>query len=112
MSFVLGTVARRAYSTRSYIPPNLGAAVKSATPKAETGSNDLSGLVEFYKRIPKGAANSTKPRGLLARYRAKYWEGDNASFTPFIHAMLLVGAIHIGLHYKHHQDTHAHGEHH
>ncbi|ORX90737.1 hypothetical protein K493DRAFT_287705 [Basidiobolus meristosporus CBS 931.73] len=103
-------VARRAYSTRSYIPPNLASAVRSAGPKAETG--DLSGLVEFYKRIPKGAAEAAKPTNWLARYRAKYWEGDNASFTPILHGMLLVGGLHYALAYKFHLKHHKNVEHH
>jgi F-type H+-transporting ATPase subunit f len=48
----------------------------------------------MYARMPKGPTPKTEAKGFWARYRAKYMEGDNASFTPVIHlyiAMVLFG---------------------
>jgi hypothetical protein len=36
-------------------------------------------IAKFYEQLPKGAAAPIKPSGLLGRYKARYFRGDNAS---------------------------------
>lgn len=36
-------------------------------------------VVNFYARLPRGAAPETKATGLLGRYQARYFHGKNAS---------------------------------
>lgn len=36
-------------------------------------------VVNFYARLPRGAAPETKATGLLGRYQARYFSGKNAS---------------------------------
>lgn len=36
-------------------------------------------VVNFYARLPRGAAPEAKPTGLLGRYQARYFSGKNAS---------------------------------
>ena len=47
------------------------------------------------QQLPKGAAPKKSPgANPFARYRARYFEGDNASGAPFLHAigvMFLIG---------------------
>jgi F-type H+-transporting ATPase subunit f len=35
-------------------------------------------VVSFYEKLPRGAAPEVKPKGLMGRYRARYF-GKNAS---------------------------------
>jgi hypothetical protein len=35
-------------------------------------------VVSFYEKLPRGAAPEAKPKGLMARYQARYF-GKNAS---------------------------------
>lgn len=36
-------------------------------------------VVNFYAKLPRGAAPEIKPTGLLERYGARYFSGKNAS---------------------------------
>jgi len=36
-------------------------------------------VVNFYARLPRGAAPEVKPTGLVGRYQARYFSGKNAS---------------------------------
>ena len=36
-------------------------------------------IVDFYTKLPKGPAPASKPSGLLGRYKARYFDGKNAS---------------------------------
>lgn len=36
-------------------------------------------LVDLYAKLPKGPAPVEKPSGLIGRYKARYFDGDNAS---------------------------------
>lgn len=36
-------------------------------------------VVNFYARLPRGAAPEVKPTGLLGRYQARYFSGKNPS---------------------------------
>lgn len=36
-------------------------------------------VVNFYARLPRGAAPEVKPTGLIGRYQARYFSGKNAS---------------------------------
>ncbi|KAK1766894.1 hypothetical protein QBC33DRAFT_515638 [Phialemonium atrogriseum] len=80
MSFV----TRRALST--LIPP------KVASPKAIGAAPDalrMQRVVNFYEKLPRGAAPEVKAKGLLGRYKAKHF-GKNPTAMPIIHAILLV----------------------
>jgi len=100
---------RRAYSTRSLIPPNLASTGTLGIPK---DAARMSRVVDFYKRIPKGPASFPKPRGLVDRYKARYFDGDNASATPLIHVLLLIGGISYAIDYHFHLKHHKNVEHH
>jgi len=39
----------------------------------------MSRVVEFYKGLPRGAAEVKKPSGLWGRYKAAYFDGEKAS---------------------------------
>ncbi|KAF3080523.1 ATP synthase f chain, mitochondrial precursor, variant 2 [Orbilia oligospora] len=36
-------------------------------------------LVELYTKLPKGPAPKIQGKGLIGRYKAKYFDGENAS---------------------------------
>ncbi|GMM37852.1 F1F0 ATP synthase subunit F [Saccharomycopsis crataegensis] len=100
MSFV----ARRQLST--LIPPKI-ASVKNlgANPNAKRMNN----VVAFYKALPQGKAAEIQPRGVIGRYRAKYFDGDNASGKPIFHLALTILIGGYSLEYYFH---HAAGGHH
>ncbi|KAJ1656904.1 ATP synthase f chain, mitochondrial precursor [Dispira simplex] len=96
LPIVRSTLQTRGYATaRHYIPPSL-AGVKPATAPADAALSDtgrMNRVVDAYKRMPKGNAETqaAAPKGLWGRYRAKYVDGDNASFAPIVHIILVVG---------------------
>lgn len=48
-------------------------------------------VVSFYKKLPQGPAQAAKkPTNPLARYRAAYFDGDNASGKPLLHLAIVV----------------------
>jgi hypothetical protein len=36
-------------------------------------------VVNFYEKLPRGAAPKVEPKGLFGRYQYKHFGGDNAS---------------------------------
>ena len=36
-------------------------------------------VVNFYAKLPRGAAPQVKPTGLIGRYQARYFTGDKPS---------------------------------
>ncbi|KAI5477889.1 hypothetical protein MNV49_005782 [Pseudohyphozyma bogoriensis] len=100
----MSSVARLA----SLIPPKI--AVPS-TGSAQATAARMGKVVEFYSKLPKGSLPKSSP-GLnpIARYKAKYFEGPNASGAPLVHA--IVGLFFIGytidyqMHLKHHKNGH------
>lgn len=67
-------------------------------------------MLLVHAQLPKGPITKSSP-GLnpVARYKARYFEGDNASGAPFIHAigiLFLVGyTIDYNMHLKHHKNN-------
>ncbi|CAO3672580.1 unnamed protein product [Umbelopsis vinacea] len=106
----MNTIIRRAYSTKTLIPPNL-AATRVSSGSRESASR-MGQLVDFYKKLPKGDAQTAKPSGFYGRYKARYFDGENASATPVIHAMLLIGGISYAIDYHFHLKHHKNVEHH
>ncbi|KAK6460244.1 ATP synthase f chain mitochondrial precursor [Scheffersomyces coipomensis] len=100
MSFVI----RRQLST--IIPPKIASAKNlGSNPNAKR----MAEVVSFYKKLPTGPAPAAKKAiNPLARYRAAYFDGDNASGKPLVH--LAIAVIILGYtweyqtHLKHHKD--------
>ncbi|RDW80839.1 hypothetical protein BP5796_05537 [Coleophoma crateriformis] len=97
-------ITRRALST--LIPP------KVASPSGLGAAQDavrMKRVVEFYEKLPRGAAPATQGKGFGGRYRAKYFSGKNASATPIIHAiagLVLIGyAQNYYFHLRHHKNN-------
>ncbi|KAK6197869.1 ATP synthase f chain mitochondrial precursor [Scheffersomyces amazonensis] len=98
MSFI----ARRQLST--IIPPKIASAKNlGSNPNAKR----MAEVVSFYKKLPTGPAPAAKkPTNPFARYKAAYFDGDNASGKPLLH--LAIGIILLGYtweyqtHLKHH----------
>ncbi|KAL6937540.1 hypothetical protein ACO0QE_004577 [Hanseniaspora vineae] len=95
-------IAKRALST--LIPP------KIASPQNLTGgaNNKLSNVIGFYKALPQGPAPAAaKPSGFIGKYKANFFDGENASGKPLWH--LAVGLLTLGYtieyvtHLKHHK---------
>ncbi|KAF3024847.1 hypothetical protein G7054_g10862 [Neopestalotiopsis clavispora] len=100
MSFV----TRRALST--LIPP------KVASPSAIGAAPDavrMKRVVNFYEKLPRGAAPKVEPKGLFGRYQYKHFGGDNASGKPIIHAIGLILVIGYPItyyfHLRHHKNN-------
>ncbi|KAI0271723.1 mitochondrial F1-F0 ATP synthase subunit F of fungi-domain-containing protein [Gloeopeniophorella convolvens] len=68
---------------------------------------DLSPLVAFYSKLPKGPAPAASARGLKARY----FNGKNASAAPIVVTVLAIFGlgytVDYQMHLKHHKN-HAH----
>jgi F-type H+-transporting ATPase subunit f len=68
---------------------------------------DLTPLVAFYSKLPKGPAPESAGRGIKARY----FNGKNASASPIVVTMLAIFGlgytIDYQMHLKHHKN-HAH----
>ncbi|OZJ02748.1 hypothetical protein BZG36_03348 [Bifiguratus adelaidae] len=105
----MNTIIRRAYSTKSLIPPNLAA---NSAVGAPTDAARMKRVVNFYQKLPKGNAQPPQARGLWGRYKARYFDGDNASRTPLIHLLLLVGGVAYAIDYNFHLKHHKNVEHH
>ncbi|CAO3670965.1 unnamed protein product [Rhizopus microsporus] len=87
----MNAIFRRAYSTKTLIPPNVAAATKVSGASKDAS---ITRLVSFYKTLPKGTVEAPKPSGPWGRYKARYIDGDNASITPLLH--LVFGVFVIG----------------
>ncbi|KAL6454854.1 ATP17 ATP synthase subunit f [Candida maltosa Xu316] len=101
MSFVI----RRQLST--LIPPKIASAKNlGSNPNAKR----MAEVVKFYNKLPQGPAPAAKkPTGLIGRYRAAYFDGDNASGKPLIHLAIAVILFGYSLEYPHlkaHQGEH------
>ncbi|KAI9857147.1 MAG: hypothetical protein M1824_004948 [Vezdaea acicularis] len=99
MSFVI----RRSLST--LIPP------KVASPNGIGAAQDavrMQNVVSFYEKLPRGAAPEIKAKGLLERYRARYF-GKNASAMPIVHVIASLMALGYGMEYffhlRHHKNN-------
>ncbi|KAI7898067.1 mitochondrial F1-F0 ATP synthase subunit F of fungi-domain-containing protein [Cokeromyces recurvatus] len=105
----MSAIFRRAYTTKSLIPPNIAAATKL------TGSSkdaQIGQLVNFYKKLPKGNMEAPKPSGPWGRYKARYIDGENASVTPLLHLIFGVFVIGYTIDYQFHLKHHKNVEHH
>ncbi|KAI8970256.1 mitochondrial F1-F0 ATP synthase subunit F of fungi-domain-containing protein [Mycotypha africana] len=105
----MSAIFRRAYTTKTLVPPNIAAATKLSGSAKDGQINEL---VKFYKKLPKGTAETPKPVGPFARYKARYIDGDNASVTPLLHLILGVGIIGYTIDYHFHLKHHKNVEHH
>ncbi|KAI8066355.1 mitochondrial F1-F0 ATP synthase subunit F of fungi-domain-containing protein [Gongronella butleri] len=94
------TVFRRAYSTKTLV--GSGAAQDA----------QMTQLVNFYKKLPKGTVAQAKPSGPWGRYKAKYIDGDNASITPFLHLIFGIFTVGYTIDYHFHLKHHKNVEHH
>ncbi|CAF9928172.1 MAG: hypothetical protein HETSPECPRED_006763 [Heterodermia speciosa] len=99
MSFI----ARRGLST--LIPP------KIASPSGIGAAQDaarMQRVVSFYEKLPRGPAPELQPRGLFARYQARYF-GKNPSPAPIVHVigfLLAFGyANNYYFHLRHHKNN-------
>ncbi|CCE86478.1 Piso0_004970 [Millerozyma farinosa CBS 7064] len=100
MSFVV----RRQLST--LIPPKIASAKSiGSNPNAKR----MTDVVSFYKKLPTGQAPAPKkPTSPLGKYRAAYFEGENASGKPLLHLALAVVVLgytwEYQSHLKHHKE--------
>ncbi|CCX07922.1 Similar to ATP synthase subunit f, mitochondrial; acc. no. Q06405 [Pyronema omphalodes CBS 100304] len=98
----MSLVFKRAIST--VIPPK----VASPSIGAAKDAARMTRIVDFYSKLPRGAAPKAKPSGLIGRYQARYF-GDKPSAMPLIH--LLAGLIAINyaqqyyFHLRHHKNN-------
>ncbi|GAB7361667.1 hypothetical protein MBLNU230_g1717t1 [Neophaeotheca triangularis] len=83
-----------------------------ASPNAIGGAADaarMQRVVSFYEKLPRGAAPTPQPKGLLGRYQQRYFSGRNASAMPLVHAigglMLLGYAQNYYFHLRHHKNN-------
>lgn len=68
-------------------------------------------MVSFYKSLPQGNAAEIKPSGLIGRYKAKYFDGANASGKPILHLALAILTLGYSMDYYFHLRHHKNGEH-
>ncbi|KAI2963338.1 hypothetical protein CBS147323_6828 [Aspergillus niger] len=101
-SYKMSYIARRGLST--LIPP------KIASPNAIGAAKDaarMDRVVNFYARLPRGAAPEVKPTGIIGRYQARYF-GKNPSAAPLAHAIgtiLILGySMEYYFHLRHHKN--------
>ncbi|EDO15155.1 hypothetical protein Kpol_440p1 [Vanderwaltozyma polyspora DSM 70294] len=100
-------VAKRGLST--LIPP------KVVSPKNLTGASNakrIEQVVKFYQSLPQGKAVQQQPSGVIGRYKAKFFDGDNASGKPILHLALAVLTLGYTMEYYFHLRHHKHDEHH
>ncbi|CCE65085.1 hypothetical protein TPHA_0J02650 [Tetrapisispora phaffii CBS 4417] len=99
-------VLRRGLSTlippKVVSPQNLGSA-----PNAQR----INKVVDFYKRLPQGSQPAAAPNGLVARYKAKYFDGDNAGLKPVVHLVAGILVLGYSMEYYFHLRHHKNGEH-
>ncbi|KAL9622102.1 MAG: hypothetical protein Q9160_003445 [Pyrenula sp. 1 TL-2023] len=98
-------IVRRGLST--LIPP------KIASPQGIGAAQDaarMTRVVSFYEKLPRGPAETPKPRGLMERYQARYF-GDNPSSAPIWHTILAVGLMGYSFEYYFHLRHHKNNAH-
>ncbi|CUM50792.1 unnamed protein product [Debaryomyces tyrocola] len=67
----------------------------------------MTDVVSFYKKLPSGPAPAfKKPTSPLGKYKAAYFEGDNASGKPLLHLALIVGILGYTWEYQSHLKHH------
>lgn len=81
---------------------NLGAA-----PNAKR----LVNVVQFYKSLPQGERAPNQPFGPIARYKEKYFNGDNATGKPLLHLAGFILIFGYSCEYYFHLRHHKNGEH-
>ncbi|CAI4213011.1 unnamed protein product [Parascedosporium putredinis] len=84
-----------------------------SSPKAigtNPGAVRMQRVVNFYEKLPRGAASEVKATGLLGRYQAKHF-GKNASAKPIIHAVVFLVAIGYAQNYYYHLRHHKNNAH-
>ncbi|KAF6071852.1 F-type H+-transporting ATPase subunit F [Candida albicans L26] len=93
MSFVI----RRQLST--LIPPKIASAKNlGSNPNAKR----MAEVVKFYNKLPQGPAPAAKKsNNPFARYRAAYFDSDNASGKPLVHLAIAVVIFGYSLEYQH-----------
>ncbi|KAI9469649.1 MAG: mitochondrial F1-F0 ATP synthase subunit F of fungi-domain-containing protein [Benjaminiella poitrasii] len=106
----MSAIFRRAYTTKTLIPPNVAAATKLSSSSAKDAQ--IGQLVNFYKNLPKGTVEAPKPFGPWGRYKARYIDGDNASVTPLLHLIFGVFVVGYTIDYHFHLKHHKNVEHH
>ncbi|EGX53885.1 ATP synthase f chain, mitochondrial precursor [Orbilia oligospora] len=100
----MSLIFRRGIST--IIPPKV--ANPNAIGQAQNAVR-MARLVELYTKLPKGPAPKIQGKGLIGRYKAKYFDGENASAAPLLH--IFVGLIAFGYaqnyyyHLRHHKNN-------
>ncbi|CAR56728.1 F1F0 ATP synthase subunit f [Kluyveromyces lactis] len=99
-------IAKRALST--LIPPKIVSANNlGSAPNAKRIAN----VVSFYKSLPQGEAAAVKPSGLIGRYKAKFFDGENASGKPLLHLAIGILTLGYSMEYYFHLRHHKGGEH-
>ncbi|KAJ8292724.1 Importin-13 [Rhodotorula toruloides] len=88
------------------IPPKLASPSAIGAPSSAAR---MAKVVEFYSALPKGPAPKKRVGASpLARYKARYFDGPNASAAPFLHVIgglfLLGYTIDYNMHLKHHKN--------
>lgn len=101
----MNIIRKRALST--LIPPKVVSAKQLGTaPNAKRVAN----MVKFYQALPQGRATTGKSTGLVSWYKAKYFDGNNASGKPLLHlcaSILIIGySIEYYFHLRHHKGDH------
>ncbi|EGV60144.1 hypothetical protein CANTEDRAFT_116168 [Yamadazyma tenuis ATCC 10573] len=100
MSFII----RRQLST--LIPPKIASAKNiGSNPNAKR----MAEVVSFYKKLPTGPAPAPKkPITPLAKYKAAFFDGDNASGKPLVHLAVAIVILGYTWEYQSHLKHHKH----
>ncbi|KAF2838821.1 mitochondrial F1F0 ATP synthase-like protein subunit F [Patellaria atrata CBS 101060] len=100
---MMSYIAKRGLST--LVPP------KVASPSGIGAQKDaarMQRIVSFYEKLPRGPAPEPQAKGLLARYRKRYF-GKNPSAAPIVHViggLILIGyAQNYYFHLRHHKNN-------
>lgn len=67
-------------------------------------------VVNFYSKLPRGAAPEQKATGILGRYQAKHF-GKNPTAKPIIHAIAFILAVGYAQNYYFHLRHHKNNPH-
>ncbi|RJE17212.1 hypothetical protein PHISCL_10451, partial [Aspergillus sclerotialis] len=67
-----------------------------------SGCRSYGRVVNFYAKLPRGAAPEAKPTGLLERYQARYFTGKNASAAPIAQIIAGILLLSYGMEYYFH----------
>ncbi|CCC67738.1 hypothetical protein NCAS_0A11800 [Naumovozyma castellii] len=99
-------IFKRALST--LIPPKV-VSVKHLT--AAPNAKRINNVVGFYKLLPQGPAPKINNlSGPLGRYKAKYYDGENASGKPLLHLIGAIVVLGYSMEYYFHLRHHKNGE--